>query len=224
MARWEWSVAVQQGDLLNLRSLVEAVHEAGGTAAHADVGDGRYARGFELGTDVAAALAEAFPVDLHARIAEVDGFVARLLETGCASITLHVECLTHAHRALSIIREAGVEAGLAIGPATPLTALEYLLPSVRRVLLVAREPNESKGPLSASAFERVKIMRENIDYHSRNVLIEVEGATDARDFAQLIAHGADRIVIDDPELLRCSDVTAALTDFIEEIRAQEYVA
>lgn len=226
MAQWSWSAAVRSGNVLNLGGFVEAAKEAGGGGAHVDVGDGRFYPGFGVGTDVAAALAQAgtVPVDLHVQVADADGQVGSLLELGCASVTVHVECLTHAHRALAAIREAGIQAGLAIGPGTPLTALEYLLPSVDRVLLVARDPGASAGALPAAAFERVRIMRENADYHNRKVVIEVEGATDAREIAQLIGHGAHRIVIDDPQLLRGEDVAVRLKDFVEEIAAQAYVA
>lgn len=226
MARWSWSAAVRRGNLLNLEAFTESIKGAGAAGAHVDIGDGRFFPGFGIGTDVAAEIAGAttLPVELHVQVQDADRLVQTFLEVGCASITLPVECLIHGHRAFTLIREAGIEAGVAIGPATPLTALEYLLPSVDRVLLVTRDQNGDSGPLPPSAFERVKIVRENVNYHKHRVAIAIEGATESRDIAQLISHGADHVVVGDPKLLRGDDPTAALNDFVEEVNAYTYVA
>lgn len=225
MNTFAWSVALCNADLGRLDSFFETVSRAPGAAAiHVDLGDGRFAPEFGGGTVLTAAAGIAtLPLDVHAQVRDADAAIGALLKLECASITLPIETLTHAHRALAAIRAAGRQPGLALAPATPLTSLEYLLGSVDRILLLARDPGERRAPLRPAIFERVKIMRENLDYHGRKVLIEVEGVSDARDIAALLTYGANRIVIDDADLIRRPDFIEAIADLTEEVHAQRFV-
>lgn len=225
LANWSWSVAVRYTDLNNLGTVLERCRAAGAVAGHFDVGDGRYLRSFGLGLDIVRSVvaARTLPADLHLQAHDADDLVPSLIDAGCASITIQVECLTHSHRAMALIRNAGIEAGLAIGSTTPLTAVEHLLPSVDRVLLVARDPDSKAGLLPPSAFERVKILRDNLNYHSRKIRLEVEGATEPRDIAQLTRLGADRIVLSNAELLKEADLGASLGEFVKTVHAQSKV-
>ncbi len=225
MTKTTWAAAIRHGRILSLGPFLADLRAAGVRAAHFDVFDGRFAAGFGLGTDLVKAAIECDGpgVDLHLQAAEADRLVPQLLGLGCESIALHVETLAHANRAFQTIRDAGTKAVVAISPATPLTALEHLLGAVDRILILAREPGQTTGALAPAVFERIKILKENVDYHSRRIELEVEGATLLRDVAQLIAHGANRIVIENPALLAAGDLGAAMRDFQEQVDAERYV-
>ncbi len=107
--------------------------------------------------------------------------------------------------------------GIAVNPATPLTTLEYLFPHVDRVLLLAQEPGADSHETPGAVFERVKILRQSLDYHERGLKLQVEGICGSADTARLLELGADIVVLDMPELFATEDLAGSLTTFMEEV-------
>ena len=114
--------------------------------------------------------------------------------------------------------------GIAINPATPLTKLEYLFPQVDRVLLLAQEPGAELQETPGAVFERVKILRQSLDYHERGVKLQVEGICGSADTARLLELGADIVVLDMPELFASDDLAGGLMAFMEEVAEARKVA
>lgn len=226
MSRPEWSAAVRCADLGNLAPGLRAFEEAGCSELHFDVRDGAFAPGFGLGFEVLAAAkaASKLPCDAHLLVTRPERYVEAFSEAGCASLTVHVEAGLHAPHTLDLIRELGMTPGIALYPATPLTKLEYLLPHVDRVLLLAREPGAELQQTTGAAFERVKILRQSLDYHERGVKLQVEGASGSADTARLIELGADIVVLDAPELFTGHDLAGSLTSFMEEVAKARKIA
>ena len=219
MSRPEWSVALRCADLGNLADGLRAFEDAGCNEIHFDVRDGAFAPGFGLGFEVLAAAkaASKLPCAAHLMVTRPERYVEAFAEAGCAGLTVHVEATLHAPRTLDLIRELGMAPGIAVNPATPLTKLEYLFPHVDRVLLLAQEPGAELHQTPGGAFERVKILRESLDYHERGVKLQVEGACGSADTARLIEIGGDIVVLDAPELFATDDLAGRLAAFMEEV-------
>lgn len=227
MPKTEWSAAVARCDLTRLAEQVSALEAGGCRELHVDIADGAFVPAFALGDETIAAIASAsgLPIAAHLMVERPERHIARLAALGCANVTVHLETLLHAHRTLQEIQEAGLSAGIAINPATPLTKLQYLLPHVDRVLVLARdiEP-EPRGEVPGAAFERVRILRENLSYTENRAALQVQGPLDARSAAQMIEHGATAIVIDTAEAFGAEDLAAGLREFIEDVEAFRNVA
>jgi ribulose-phosphate 3-epimerase len=159
-----YAASVMCANLLRLEDDLKALEEAGCHELHFDIMDGVFVPNITLGFDLIKAVhkASSLPCSAHLMIVRPERYVQRFVEAGCASVTVHVEATLHAQRLLTQIREAGASPGIAINPATPLTKLEYLLDYVDRVLVMTVDPGYAGQKIIPNAFERVRILRENI--------------------------------------------------------------
>lgn len=197
MKTLQFSVALRHAHPGRLESECAALAAAGINAFHVDLSDGRFAPGLGMGLGaIEVARATGVPVHAHCQIEEPGRHVAALAAAGCAVIYIQVESSRHIHRALGQIREAGVAAGIAINPSTPLTKLTYLFDSADRILLLGVEPGAAPRAFVPSVFERVRIVSENVAYLKKNIVIEGEGWMNVENAARFARFGADSVVLD----------------------------
>jgi ribulose-phosphate 3-epimerase len=123
-------------------------------------------------------------------IMKPESYIERFVDAGCDIISVHVEACPHAHRTLELIRAAGASSAIAINPATPLTKLDFLLDHVDRIMVMTVDPGYAGQRIIPGAFERVKILKENVDYRERRIEIEVDGNIDVHNAALLANMGA----------------------------------
>ena len=190
-----YSVSVMHANLVRLENDLTALEAAGCGELHFGVMDGHFAPGFGPGFETIEAVRACcgLPCAAHLMVSDPGRYIERFAEAGCSSITVHVEACVHAHRVLNQIRDAGVSPGIAINPATPLTKLDYLLESADRVLLMTREPGDPGPPLIRAAFERIRLLNENLRYRKLGTRIEAGGELDA-DHAALVANAGATII------------------------------
>lgn len=183
-------------DPLRFGAALSALEAAGCTELHFDVSDGVFAPDFGLNAETVAAARRCcgLACEVHLMTVAPDRHIARFIEAGCSSVIVHVEACAHAHRTLTRIRDAGVQSGVALFPTTPLTRLEYLLPFADRILLLSAEPG-ARGVVP-SAFERVKLLRANLNFRKLKTRILVEGNIDPPSAALSLRQGADIVVLD----------------------------
>jgi len=179
-------------NLGHLEDDLRALEAAGCEELHFDIMDGLFVPNITLGADFVrmARRCCSLPCSAHLMVFRPERYIDRFVEAGCASVTIHVEACTHTHRALAQIRDAGASPGIAINPATPLTKLDYLLDYVDRVLVMTVDPGYAGQTIIPSAFERVGILRENLDYRKLEADIEVDGNINVENAAILATQGA----------------------------------
>ncbi len=202
---------------------IQAIELAGACELHFDVMDGAFVPSLGLSPHTLKSVKSigALPCEAHLMTAKPERFIQQFVDVGCETITLHVESCTHIHRALSQIRDAGASVGLAINPATPLTKLEYLLPLVDRILLLATEPGDDAASIDASTFERVKILHDNIEYEERQVRLLVEGHIGPKDAALFLRQGADQLVLDHMSIFSGNaGIEECTAEFVREVENQ----
>ncbi|MCC6142875.1 MAG: ribulose-phosphate 3-epimerase [Candidatus Hydrogenedentes bacterium] len=209
--------SVMCADPLHLHRDLQALQEAGADEFHFDIMDGSFVPNITLGVDVLKAVKQRFGLhcNAHLMIERPDRYVDRFIQAGADSVTVHVEACLHANRVLNQIRDLGASPGIALNPATPLTRLEYLLPLVDRVCIMTVNPGYAGQKLIPSAFERVRILRENIKYHGYRAKIEVDGNISAENAGRLAAVGAEIFVLGTASIFMTDDRTFAerLRDF-----------
>src|SRR5947209_17769826 len=129
MKRVKIAPSILNADFGHLADAVRRAEAGGADWIHVDVMDGRFVPNITLGPMVVGAIRRAtrLPLDVHLMIEEPSRYVERFRDAGADWLTIHVEADRHAHRTLSLIRELGGKAALALNPATPLQAAEELL-------------------------------------------------------------------------------------------------
>ncbi len=225
MASFSCAADMKQVDLMNLEQSIRNLEAQGIDELHFDVADGRFVPqfGFSGAFLKAAKALTKLPCHAHLLVEQPDRILPALLETGVDVITLHVETCIHIHRALSLIRDSGAKAGLALSPTTPLTKVNYCLPKVDRLVLLGTDPASVAVGMPRGMFERVRILNENIRYHEYRIEIDVEGPLQAEDAARCLRFGAKRLILDPADVSGLGDVPGeALQHYRQEVETASH--
>src|SRR5690606_16976091 len=94
--------------------------------------DGHFVPNITLGPLVVESIRSitSLPLDVHLMIENPDRYISNFIDAGADNITVHVEACRHLHRTIHAIKRSRVKAGVALNPATPLSAIEYILEDV----------------------------------------------------------------------------------------------
>src|SRR3989441_10454513 len=131
------------------------------------------------------------PLDVHLMMTNPDAFIREFAEAGATYLTVHVEACPHLHRTVQSIKEKGVQAGVTLNPATPLTSVEEILPDVDLLLIMSVNPGFGGQRFIARVLEKIKQARAMIDRTGHLVLLEVDGGVKVDNAAAIVAAGAD---------------------------------
>jgi ribulose-phosphate 3-epimerase len=192
----EIAPSILSADFTKLGQQIEIVEGAGASLLHVDVMDGRFVPNITVGLPVVEAISRAtqLPIDAHLMIVEPGRYAEHFVKAGAQMVSIHIEADPHAHRTLSAIRAAGAQAGIAINPATPLSALDEALKFVDYVLLMSVNPGFGGQTFIPESLDKVRRLRKMIDERGLKARIEIDGGIDAENIAEVASAGAEIIV------------------------------
>src|SRR6266480_3081376 len=138
----EIAPSILSADFSRLGEEISTVEKAGASILHVDVMDGRFVPNITVGLPVVKAISRAthLPIDAHLMIVEPGRYAEQFVKAGARMVSIHIEADPHAHRTLSAIRAAGAQAGVAINPTTPLSALDEAINFADYVLIMSVNP------------------------------------------------------------------------------------
>ena len=192
----EIAPSILSADFARLAEEIQTVEQAGASLLHVDVMDGRFVPNITIGLPVVKAISRAtrLPIDAHLMIVEPGRYAEEFVAAGAQMVSIHIEADPHAHRTLSAIRAAGGQAGIAINPATSLTALEEVLKFADYVLLMSVNPGFGGQKFIPESLDRLRRLRKMIDQNGLKTRIEIDGGIDSDNIAEVAAAGAEIIV------------------------------
>ena len=181
-------------DFGNLQREVRQLEAAGVKALHLDVMDGHFVPNFTYGMPLVAAFRKLtdLPLDVHLMIAQPEQYVGAFCEAGADIVTVHIEATSQPRALLSQIRELGAGAGIALNPATPLSALDECLDLADVVLVMSVPAGFGGQKFDEAALDKLRALKAKV---RPEVLLEVDGGVNETTIVGAARAGAQVFVV-----------------------------
>lgn len=192
--------SILSADFARLGEEVGRLQAGGADMIHFDVMDNRYVPNLTIGPLVCEAIRPhvGLPIDVHLMVTPVDELAVMFAKAGADIISFHPEASQHPHRTLSLIREHGCRAGLALNPGTPLEHLDWVMDRVDLVCVMSVNPGFGGQSFIPGALDKIAALRRRIDDHvgrgGQPILLEVDGGVKVGNIRAVAEAGADTFV------------------------------
>jgi ribulose-phosphate 3-epimerase len=188
--------SILSADFARLGEEVRALEAAGADYIHVDVMDGHFVPNLTIGPGVVKALRPhtRLPLDVHLMISPVDAYVPDFAAAGANILTVHPESGPHLHRTVQLIKSLGKRAGVALNPATPAEAVDYVLDAIDLVLVMSVNPGFGGQSFIPTQLDKIRALRQRIDAAGRRIDLEVDGGINPETARLVVEAGADVLV------------------------------
>lgn len=183
-------------DFSNLEAAVRQIEKNNGSAIHIDVMDGRFVPEITYGHPVVRSIRKLtdLPFDVHLMVERPENQIESFINAGADWLTFHFEATPHAHRLVQMIHERGKKAGIAICPATPVSALSEIAEYADIILVMSVNPGWGGQSLIPSCVDKIAALKEMREAGSGSFLISVDGGVNRETVAGVLTAGADVVV------------------------------
>lgn len=191
------SASLMCADLLDLRGAVRQLEKHDIDLLHCDAMDGHFVPNWMMFPDLMNAIARetALPLDIHLMVENPESILAKLKLRSGDIVSISYESTPHIQRCLSLVKDMGAEASLAINPGTPIHVIEDLLPDLSMLLVMTVNPGFAGQKLIAQTLSKTARARSMMDELGfAHVRLEVDGNCSFDNVPRMVAAGADTIV------------------------------
>ena len=188
--------SILAADFGRLADEIQKAERGGAGVIHVDIMDGHFVPNLTVGPPVVKSLRKAtsLPLDCHLMIENADRYLDAFADAGASWVSLHVEAMPHLQRSVAHLKQRGVRPGVVLNPATPLSAIDEILPEIGYVLVMSVNPGFGGQAFLPRSLDKVRRLRESIRARGLDVQIEVDGGVDGGNARQLVECGAEILV------------------------------
>lgn len=190
------SPSLLSADFSDLASAFKFIEEKGSSFVHVDVMDGHFVPQVSYGQPVISSIRKCtkLPFDVHLMIERPENSIVSYIKSGADFVTFHIEATCHADRCVQLVHDAGKKAGIALCPATPLSAVEELLPFVDIVLVMSVNPGWGGQKLIPYTIEKIRKLADIQREKNFKYLISVDGGINQETLEDVLEAGTDIVV------------------------------
>lgn len=188
--------SILSADFANLEKEVKRAEQAGANYIHIDAMDGQFVDNLTLGPNIVQAIRPhtKLPLDCHLMIQNPEKLIPAFAKAGADIITVHVEATPHIHRAIQLIKNEKIAAGVVINPGTPVAMIEPVLGDVDMVLVMTVNPGNGGQTFIESTLPKITLLKELREKHGYSYEIEVDGGVSDQTIKKFVDAGADVFV------------------------------
>lgn len=168
----------------------------GVTGIHFDVMDGVFVPRLGLYPELMEAIRSEtkLPIEVHLMVSNCKPYIRQLVLAGATRLIIHIETLKNPLNVISLIKDLGIEVGIALNPETNIETLQKVLGEIDLVLIMAINPGVPKHPFIPSTFHKLVSLKKYIDQKNFNTKIGIDGGVTFENVITLFENGADMLV------------------------------
>ena len=216
------SASIMCADILNMQKALSEIKSSGIDYLHCDIMDNHFVPNLMLPMELLNKLREGtdLPFDFHIMAENPETIIDKLILKENDIVSIHYESTYHLQRVITLIKEKGAKASVALNPSTPIEMLKEILPELDMVLIMSVNPGFAGQKIVKTSFEKIRKMRKILEESSfSNIKIEVDGNCSFENVPKMYNAGADIFVVGTSSVFRkdmtISEGVAKLNNLLE---------